>query len=158
MFYTLPELMVLGVLAMEGIVRFGVSFERQLLERFDAAITGMGYQNRSEALRDLVRRMLLDRDVHKLSKNAGVIGTISFVYDHSVSDVVRRLLHLQHDHTSEIITSNHIHVDHDHCLEVLVVRGRFSEVRSLSERILALKGVMQGSLVVTEIKSAVHHH
>ncbi len=38
---------------MKEIVRFAVSMEKNLLESFDELISGKGYTNRSEALRDL---------------------------------------------------------------------------------------------------------
>lgn len=44
---------------MSELVRFGVSLKRPLLERFDALIRERRYTNRSEALRDLIRRELV---------------------------------------------------------------------------------------------------
>ena len=46
---------------MAALLRFGVAMERTLLERFDELIVRRGYENRSEALRDLVRKEL-DQD------------------------------------------------------------------------------------------------
>ena len=40
---------------MSDLVRFGVALDRALLAAFDDRITARGYENRSEALRDLVR-------------------------------------------------------------------------------------------------------
>ena len=43
---------------MPGIERIGVSLEKELLADFDALITSKGYQNRSEAVRDLIRSQI----------------------------------------------------------------------------------------------------
>ena len=44
---------------MAELVRTGLSLEKDLLKKFDAAIAKKGYQNRSEAIRDLVRDHLV---------------------------------------------------------------------------------------------------
>ncbi|MCD6382038.1 MAG: ribbon-helix-helix protein, CopG family, partial [Candidatus Hydrothermae bacterium] len=41
-------------------VRFGVSMDRELLELFDSVISSKGYSSRSEAIRDLIRGMIVE--------------------------------------------------------------------------------------------------
>ena len=48
---------------MHHLSRFGVSLEEDLLAAFDLSIGGMGYQNRSEAIRDLIRDHLIQKKV-----------------------------------------------------------------------------------------------
>ena len=127
--------------------RVGVSFEPELLSKFDALIKVKGYNNRSEAIRDLVRKSLIESEIE--SENGEVIGTLTIIYDHDVGDVTNRLLHLQHHHHSEISSTSHIHVDQHTCLEVLVVRGQAKNVRELSDNIKAVKGVKHGELIIT---------
>ncbi|MCK4308402.1 MAG: ribbon-helix-helix protein, CopG family, partial [Candidatus Atribacteria bacterium] len=43
---------------MSEIVRFGVSLEKELLDKFDRLIKEKKYPNRSEAIRDLIRENL----------------------------------------------------------------------------------------------------
>ena len=128
--------------------RVGVSFEPELLQKFDKLIKSQGYTNRSEAIRDLVRKAIIESDI-KHAKGE-VVGTLTFVYDHDVGDVTHRLMHLQHDHHAQITFTSHIHVDDQTCLEVLVVRGNAENVRELANNILAVKGVKSGELVVTK--------
>ena len=47
---------------MSEIIRFGVSLEQKLLERFDRLIRKKNYTNRSEAIRDLIRQELVRKD------------------------------------------------------------------------------------------------
>ena len=42
------------------IARFGVSIDSELLEKFDELISSKGYTNRSEAIRDATRRLVLE--------------------------------------------------------------------------------------------------
>ena len=127
--------------------RVGVSFEPELLSKFDAMIESKGYTNRSEAIRDLVRKSLIESEIE--IEKGEVIGTLTIIYDHDVGDVTNRLLHLQHHHHSEISSTSHIHVDEHTCLEVLVVRGKAKNVRHLSDNIKAVKGVKHGELIIT---------
>jgi CopG family nickel-responsive transcriptional regulator len=128
--------------------RVGVSFEPELLDRFDALIEAKGYTNRSEAIRDLVRKSLIESEVE--DEKGDVIGTLTIIYDHDAPNVTNRLLHMQHHHHSEISSTTHIHVDEQTCLEVLVVRGRGDNVRELADNIKAIKGVKHGELVLTK--------
>jgi len=128
--------------------RVGVSFEPELLDKFDALIKAKGYTNRSEAIRDLVRKALIESEIE--AEKGDVIGTLTIIYDHDIGDVTNQLLHLQHHHLSEIISTTHIHVDEDTCLEVLVVRGKARNVRRLADNIKAIKGVKHGELVITK--------
>ena len=128
--------------------RVGVSFEPELLVKFDGLIKKKGYTNRSEAIRDLVRKSLIEAEIK--TEKGTVIGTLTIIYDHEVGDVANRLLHLQHHHHSEISSTTHIHIDEHTCLEVLVVRGKAKDVRKLADNINALKGVKHGELVITK--------
>ena len=136
---------------MENVVRVGVSFEPELLKRYDNLIKEKGYNNRSEAIRDLVRKEISESEI---SKGKGeIIGTLTYVYDHDYSDLLHKLLHLQHHHHGQttILASTHIHMDEKFCLEVMALRGDVKEVRAMADGIRALKGVLFGELVVTKL-------
>jgi CopG family nickel-responsive transcriptional regulator len=128
--------------------RVGVSFEPELLSKFDKLIKKKGYDSRSEAVRDLVRKAIIESEVQTVKGN--VIGTITIIYDHEIGDVTNKLLHLQHHHHAEISSTTHIHMDEHMCLEVLVVRGKATNVKSLSDNIKSIKGVKHGDLVITK--------
>lgn len=133
---------------MEKITRFGVSIEPTLLKKFDKMIKKEGYTNRSEAIRDLIRKNLI---IEK-NKNpeAEAIGTLTMIYDHHIRNLTDRLLDLQHDHTKEILTTTHVHIDHRNCLEVLVLKGKTRNIQKLADNIKALKGIKHGELVITQ--------
>jgi CopG family transcriptional regulator, nickel-responsive regulator len=132
---------------MEKITRFGVSIEPELLKKFDASIKKKKYTNRSEAIRDMIRKDIIHQE--NTDPEAEGLGTLTMVYDHHVGSLTQRLLELQHDHHHEILTTTHIHVDHHHCLEVLVLKGKTGEIQRLADSIKALKGIQHGELVLT---------
>lgn len=132
---------------MENVTRVGVSLPPNLLKKFDLLIQKKGYTNRSEAIRDLVRKSIIESEI-KYDKS-DVIGTMTIVYDHDEGDVTNKLLHLQHHHHTEISSTTHIHIDEHLCLEVLVVKGKAKEVSELADNLKAVKGVKHGELVIT---------
>ena len=128
---------------MSALVRFGVSLESRLLEKFDRLIRRRGYATRSEALRDLIRQELVKKE---WEEDQEVAGAITFVYDHHQRGLSSRLTDLQHDHQDIIISSQHIHLDHHNCLEIVAVRGKASEVQKLANVLRSVKGVRHGAL------------
>ncbi len=130
---------------MSDIIRFGVSLEKELLEKFDILIKEKKYPNRSEAIRDLIRENLVKKE---WVEGKEVAGAITLVFDHHKRDLVNILTDIQHDFHQLIISSQHIHLDHDNCLEIIVVRGTPTEVRELADKLRATKGVKYGSLSI----------
>jgi len=132
----------------EKIIRFGVSIEPDLLKKYDKMIKKEGYSNRSEAIRDLIRKNLIIEK--SKDPEAKAIGTLTIIYDHHTGNLTNRLLDIQHDHHSEILSTTHIHIDHYNCLEVLVLKGKTGRIQKLANNIKALKGIKHGELIITK--------
>jgi len=130
---------------MTDLMRFGVSIERALLDRFDRWVERHGWANRSEAIRDLVRDRLVEESWHAAAQP--VVATLTFVYDHHTTDLQRRLTRLQHDHHGVVLSSLHVHLDHHDCIEVLVMKGAAASIQELADGILGTRGVKHGRLV-----------
>jgi CopG family transcriptional regulator, nickel-responsive regulator len=135
---------------MDKIERIGVSLESELLEAFDGLIAQKGYKNRSEAIRDLIRTELSKQRVE--DPDASALGVVLLVYDHHVTKLTEKLLHLQHSHLLHTISSLHVHLDHHHCLEIIVLKGEVSKINLVGEQMVSLKGVKLGrvNLVSTD--------
>ena len=136
------------VTMVEKITRFGVSIEPELLKKFDKIIKTEGYINRSEALRDMIRKNIIFEK--NKDPNVNAIGTLTIIYDHHSGNLTNRLLGLQHDHHNEILSTTHIHIDHHNCLEVLVLKGKTVRIQKLADNLKALKGIKHGELVITK--------
>ncbi|MEM3341644.1 MAG: nickel-responsive transcriptional regulator NikR [Thermoplasmata archaeon] len=136
--------------------RVGVSFEPELLSEFDRLISGMGYTNRSEAIRDIVREYL-NREAIEHRKGE-VFGTLTICYNHHAGKIKDRLMECQHENHELILFTSHIHIDHDTCLEVVVIKGDAEDVKKLADTIRAIKGVYLSNLVITAHPVIGHHH
>jgi CopG family nickel-responsive transcriptional regulator len=127
--------------------RIGVALDSDLLKRFDRSIQNRGYTNRSEAFRDLIRDQLVKEQT--ALPDATVVGTVTLIYDHHSHGVSEKLTELQHASHELIVSTSHAHLDHDSCLEVLIVHGKSAHVAQFADRIIGLKGVQHGQLVMT---------
>ena len=135
----------------EKVTRIGVSLEPELLEVFDRQIDRIGYNSRSEALRDLVRDSLV---TERRKADEEVIGSLTVLYDHDEvkgEDFTSIQHEAQHDDDIDITATLHVHVDHRNCLEVIILRGRAGALENFSDRMLALKGIKHGHLTVTAV-------
>jgi CopG family transcriptional regulator, nickel-responsive regulator len=122
------------------LARIGVSLPENLLEEFDEIITKRGYSSRSEGIRDAIRSYI--RYYGWMSEVEGErVGTISMVYDHNQRGLVNSLLDIEHEFSSIVRSSLHVHISHDICMEVLLVRGEGRDVKSLTEKIMTLRGI-----------------
>ncbi len=134
---------------MNNILRFGVSIDEKLLDRFDNLISEKGYVNRSEAIRDLIRTMLDDDDTSDPESMA--MGTLTMIYSHEVREISDKLNDIQHNFFGKVITTTHIHLDEHNCLEVLILKGKTRDLKEIANRISSIKTVKVGELVLTAI-------
>ncbi len=148
--------------------RFTISLDDALARQFDELITAKGYENRSEAVRDLIRSRLGSEQLGagrpaggKAAGRGGKTGSwcvanVSYVYDHHEQSVTSRVLDLQHDHHDLVVTSLHTHLDHDHCLETVVLKGPTPAVRACAEQMVAMRGVRHGNVHLVPLDASAH--
>lgn len=144
---------------MRSLSRIGVSIDSELLGKFDSFISAKGYENRSEAFRDLIRDRLVETAV--ISPVALVVGTVTLIYDHHTRLLPEKLTDIQHEHHEVVISTVHAHLDHHNCLEVVVLRGKSSEVQTLADKLISTKGVQHGRLVMSSpgtVSKHAHNH
>jgi CopG family nickel-responsive transcriptional regulator len=132
---------------MAEVIRFSISIDERLLNKFDLLIEEKGYSNRSEAIRDLIRNALVEEEWTR--ENEETVGAVSLVYDHHTRDLADKLTEHQHSHHKEIISSLHVHLDEHHCLEVVVIKGKARKIKRLAEELIGTKGVKHGKLMTT---------
>src|SRR3569832_2475818 len=130
---------------MSDLVRFGVSIEGELLERFDEQIKQKGYTNRSEAIRDLIRDRIVKEE---WSSDQETVGTFFFVFVFFSWVLLGFFFLLQLSFKGEIKSVLHIHLDHHNCLEVLVVQGKGYLLKSFADTLASTRGVKYGTLAM----------
>lgn len=125
--------------------RLTMSLDDDLADAFEALVRARGYENRSEAFRDLLRQDL--GNVRLRDRPDGpCVATLSYVYNHHQRRLALRLTDLQHDHHELTVSTTHAHLDHDHCIETVILRGRTASVQAFAESVIAQPGVSHGHL------------
>ena len=133
---------------MSELTRISISLETALLEAFDRRNEARGYaNNRSEAIRDLIRDRLIAEEVEQATGEQ--VAVVTLVYDHHARELAARLIDKQHHHHELVVSSLHVHLGERHCLEVSVLRGPVAEVRHLGDDLLSTKGVLHGDIRFT---------
>lgn len=126
--------------------RITISAEDEFVAELDALCAARGYQNRSEALRDLARAGM--RQAREEAQDDGeCVGALVYVYDHGARELSKRLANTFHDHHDLSLAATHIHLDHDSCMEVAILRGTGHAVQRLADHVIAERGVRHGRLV-----------
>jgi CopG family transcriptional regulator, nickel-responsive regulator len=127
--------------------RIGISLEDELLEKFDEIIDEKGYVNRSEAIRDLIRGELVQRQWSSSRSDEERVVVVTLVYDHDSSSLAQKLTHIQHENHLAVVSSLHVHMDAHNCLEVLVLRGKAKDIMGIAESLVSTRGVKYGKVV-----------
>jgi CopG family nickel-responsive transcriptional regulator len=124
--------------------------DQDLLGRFDGHIAQCGYRTRSEAIRDLVRQVLVNHLWER--SDAMVMGTLTILYEHHARGLADALAKAQHSQHDLVVCATHVHVDAHNCLEVIVVQGLSGQVKTLANQLIATKGVKHGQLVCSALQ------
>jgi len=146
--------------------RVTVTLDDDLMAELDAIIAERGYQNRSEAIRDLARAGIKEAAPDS-GRGRDCVAALVYVYDHEARQLSKRLVRAYHDQHELSLASLHVHLDHDTCLEVTVLRGKSGEVQHFGEHVIAERDVRHGKLVRMPVETPAassgsrhrsHHH
>lgn len=129
-----------------SVVRFGVSFEKEVLDALDEYVEENRFANRSQALRQLVNRHIVEK---KWLCNNRVAGAVTLVYDHHKREIAQHLAEIQRDYSEEILSVQRFTLNGDHSMEVISLNGISSRLTELSEKLIAEKGIRHGKLIMS---------
>lgn len=129
-----------------AVSRFGVSLDKEVMEMLDSYVKSNQFPSRSQAIRHLIEQHTVEK---KWMCNNEVAGAIVLVYDHHKNDISKMGNEIQHNYHHLILSSQHIHLNHDLCLETIAVKGLANELTDLADKLIALKGVNHGKLVMS---------
>jgi CopG family nickel-responsive transcriptional regulator len=143
----------------EAMQRITITLDEDLVADIDRIMKVRGYQNRSEAIRDLARAGVAE--ARQDTGNAGqCIAALVYVYDHAARDLTNRLTDVYHHHHDLALATLHVHLDEDTCMEVTALRGSNGDVRHFADHVIAERGVRYGRVVTipTDGKKRRHSH
>ncbi len=120
--------------------RIGISMPGILLEQFDKIIDERGYSSRSEGIRDAVRAYITNYTWMSEVKGERH-GIISMVYNTTNIGLLKVINDIQHEFRSTIKACLHVHVNQENCLDIILVHDEGAQIKALTERFMAIKGI-----------------
>ena len=127
--------------------RFGVSLEEELLKALDEYVQENSFANRSQAIRFLIEKHLVE---HKWKCDNLVAGTITLVYDKSKTEIHTRLQEIKSAHTEFILSTQILYMD-SQCMEIIAVKGKSFDLTNFSDKLITIKGIQHGKLTMSKV-------
>ncbi|HLG80412.1 MAG TPA: nickel-responsive transcriptional regulator NikR [Bradyrhizobium sp.] len=139
--------------------RITITLDDDLMAELDRIIALRGYQNRSEAVRDLARAGIRQA-AEETGSSRDCVAALIYVYDHEARELSKRLTRSFHEHHDLSLAAMHVHLDHDSCMEVSVLKGKTEAIQNLADHVIAERGVRHGRLVTVpvDLESQTHAH
>jgi CopG family nickel-responsive transcriptional regulator len=137
--------------------RITITVDDELMAALDRIIADCGYQNRSEAIRDLARAGLAERQDQTDARH-GAVAALVYVYDHRERQLAARLTTSFHNRHDLAVATMHVHLDHDSCLETAILRGAMDDIRKFAQQLFSERGVRHGRLVLVPVEFEDHMH
>lgn len=137
--------------------RITISVSDEFAENLTHFMAANGYENRSEAIRDLARAGLEKAQIQGDGKGE-CIATLTYVFNHHTRKLAHRLTEAHHGRHDIEVATLHVHLDHDNCLEVAVLRGETEEIKAFSKALVAERGVLHGQVSFVPVVVAGHAH
>ena len=132
--------------------RFTISLDVELLAAFDRHIAGRGYTNRSEAVRDLIRDLLLGG---RVAEGGGtIVGFVTFFADRGAGQVGDRV-RAACVAAGELVRGNwYVPLDANSDACVVTLEGESARVRQAADGLLSIRGVNYGHLAIVPAAGA----
>jgi CopG family nickel-responsive transcriptional regulator len=124
------------------VTRFSVSLPPPLVEKLDKTWRSMRYENRSKAVHDAVRSFITEFEW--MQKDSGrITGAVLVLYYLDKPGLLDEITKTQHKFKNAISSTLHVHLEDNKCLEIIAVEGSVQEIRSLTQSLMAKRGVKQ---------------
>jgi CopG family transcriptional regulator, nickel-responsive regulator len=130
-----------------SVSRFGVSLEEELLKALDEYVSNNRFSNRSQAIRHLIEKNIVEE---KWKCDNIVTGAIILVYPYHKKEIKAKISDIHHDYQDEILSLQTFHINKINCLELVAVKGPSRKLTELSEVLIGIKGIQHGKLVMSK--------
>lgn len=137
-------------------IRTTITMDEELTRDLDAYIARSGAANRSEAIRDLVRRGL-NAEPDK-PDDLPCIAILSYAIDQTMPGLAKKLRTARLDLHDDLIFSASVPVDHSSTIDLAVMKATVGRVKDVAQGLFLERGVRHGSIALTPVEEVVQHH
>ena len=129
--------------------RFSVSLDTELLAAFDRHIADCGYENRSEAIRDMIRDLLVTTRLQQGNDPAAAI--LVAVCDHRQAEAPKRLRACLGGNVDVVLGSLQIPIDEHRDVWAIGLKGPADRVQAVANEVRSGRGVAHGHLLAIPV-------
>ena len=130
-----------------SVKRFGVSLDENLLEALDRYVSNNRFANRSQAIRHLIEKNLVEE---KWKCDNIVAGAITLVFSHQKNVILKKSSEIQYKYKEVILSSQGFYLNEMNYLEIIAVKGPSKILTEISEKLISIKGIQHGKLVMSK--------
>jgi CopG family nickel-responsive transcriptional regulator len=130
-----------------SVSRFGVSLEEDLLKALDEFVTENSFSNRSQAIRHLIEKNLAE---HKWKCDNVVAGAVVLVFNSQKREILKRSSEIQFDYSDVILSVQGFYINEVNYMEIIAVKGQSRRLTEISEKLIGIKGIEHGKLVMSK--------
>ena len=130
-----------------SVSRFGVSLEEELLIALDQYVAGNNFSNRSQAIRYLIEKNLVEQ---KWKCDNLVAGAVVLVYNCQKPEIRTLSAELQFQYRDVVIGVQLFNLSEQNCMEIIAVKGASRRLTELSDKMTGIKGIQHGKLIMSK--------
>ncbi|MFA5329216.1 MAG: nickel-responsive transcriptional regulator NikR [Prolixibacteraceae bacterium] len=130
-----------------SVSRFGVSLEEELLTALDQYVTDNNFANRSQAIRYLIEKNMVEQ---KWKCDNVVAGVVVLVFSCQKTDIRTISAELQFQYRDAVLGMQHFILSEQNCMEVISVKGASRRLTELSDKLISIKGIQHGKLIMSK--------
>lgn len=129
-----------------SVTRFSVSLEKELLSALDDYVESNHFANRSQVVRHLVNKNIVEQ---KWQCNNYVAGSVTLLYDPHKREIQNQITDIQDNYYQEILSTQRIILDKYLHMEIIAIKGIASRLTELADRLITIKGMQNGKLTMS---------
>ncbi len=130
-----------------SVSRFGVSLDEDLLKALDNYVRENAFANRSQAIRHLIEKNMVEE---KWKCDNIVAGAVILVFNHEKNEILQKSSSLQYHYKNYILSSQGFYLNDLNYMEIIAVKGPSKVLTEISDKLIGIKGIQHGKLVMSK--------
>lgn len=130
-----------------SVSRFGVSLDEELLKALDEYVLDNAFANRSQAIRHLIEKNMVEE---KWKCDNIVAGAIVLVFKNEKKDIHKKSSDIQFQFSNVILSTQGFYLNEMNFLQIIAVKGPSRKLTEISDKLIGIKGIQHGKLVMSK--------
>lgn len=130
-----------------SVSRFGVSLDEELLNALDDYVQNNGFANRSQAIRHLIEKNMVEE---KWKCDNIVAGAVVLVFNNHKNDIYKKSSEIQLEYSNVILSTQGFYLSETNYLQIIAVKGPSKKLTEISDKLIGIKGIQHGKLVMSK--------